>query len=33
MGLHDRAAVEASVGRLAAEGLIELVDGRARLSP
>jgi A/G-specific adenine glycosylase len=33
MGMHDRAAVEASIGRLAAEGLIELVDGRARLSP
>jgi A/G-specific adenine glycosylase len=33
MGVHDRSAVEASVGRLAAEGLIELVDGRARLSP
>jgi A/G-specific adenine glycosylase len=33
MGAHDRAAVEASVGRLAAEGLIELADGRARLAP
>jgi A/G-specific adenine glycosylase len=33
MGVHDRSTVEASVGRLAAEGLIELVDGRARLSP
>jgi A/G-specific adenine glycosylase len=33
MGVHDRGAVEASVGRLAAEGLIELVDGRARLAP
>jgi A/G-specific adenine glycosylase len=33
IGVHDRAAVETSVGRLAAEGLIELVDGRARLAP
>ncbi|HYK94816.1 MAG TPA: A/G-specific adenine glycosylase [Candidatus Dormibacteraeota bacterium] len=33
MGVHDRRAVESSVGRLAAEGLIELVDGRARLAP
>jgi A/G-specific adenine glycosylase len=33
MGAHDRVAVEASVGRLAAEGLIELADGRARLAP
>jgi len=33
IGVHDRAAVDASVGRLAAEGMIELVAGRARLAP
>lgn len=33
LGVHDQAAVEVSVCRLAAEGLVELVDGRARLSP
>jgi A/G-specific adenine glycosylase len=33
MGVHDQMAVEASVSRLAAEGMIELVDGRARLAP
>jgi A/G-specific adenine glycosylase len=31
IGTHDRAAVRESVARLAAEGMIELVDGRARL--
>lgn len=33
MGVHDRSAVAASVSRLAVEGLVELVDGRARLAP
>jgi A/G-specific adenine glycosylase len=33
MGIHDRGAVDASLGRLAAEGLIEVVDGQARLAP
>jgi A/G-specific adenine glycosylase len=31
IGEHDRTAVRESVARLAAEGMIELVDGRARL--
>jgi A/G-specific adenine glycosylase len=33
MGSHDELAVKGSIARLAAEGLIEVTDGRARLAP